>query len=1260
MAAPLMVRVLAIIAVACCLSASSRAAAEPAMNPRFTGSPLARTWLAQDYGAEPENNGFLQDPRTGFVYVGNKIGVLEFDGARWRLISTPKKDGVFGLACDSRGRIWVAGEGDVCLLMPDARGELQAVSQISRLSARLATISQAQAGDGGVYVRDHLSVAFFPEDGGPARLWKLAGGPAVVLAMWTMDGFPHFELGGNVSVRLRDNQIERLPGSWTGAVLAARKQPDGSDYLMLSEGLARRAHHQQTWVSRPFSGDSARTAIFLSDGRMAFGTNRGGVIVCDTEGRMLQRIDRVRGLSANYIVGLMEDREGGLWVATRYGVTRVQLDSPYALHGPAQKLEGTTNALALHHGAFYAGGSEGLWRREPAGDFRAIEGTAQPVRNLDSIDDILYAQSRQFRAVLPAGRELDRARVLENRNYYGLVPLTTAPGWFVHGCNEGIRWARFEGEKWVTAGPLAQVVRAARVWFEAPAGVVWANVGARVWRIDFRGGPEIGAPAEFFDGARGLPAEPQQMLLLDSQIIALAAGRFHRFDAAAQRFVPHPFLRGPDDAENFSIEHAHLASDGTLWLLHAAPAGELWRARSTGTGEWRAEKLAGPVLRQMKATALFHDEPASTLWIMAHGALVSRDLAWTPTRKTPPPAAVVRRIETAAGELIAGSALTRDSKLATLSSAQTALRIAFASPTFATDHLRASRLEFRTRLEGLDDTWSAWSTETQRDFTNLPWRALTFRVQARDDEGRAGPEATLAFAVSAPWWATQAAWAAYATLALGALVGGVRLRTRALRRRAERLEMIVAQRTGELREAKTAADAANEAKSAFLANMSHELRTPLNAILGFGQVLRRAPELSAESQQRLDVIARNGDHLLQMINEILDLSKIEAGRLTLDPRPVPLRPLLEGVAEVFAQRAADKGLVFHVQLAADLPRHVNVDESKLRQVLINLLGNALKFTARGSIWLRVAPQATASAAAVRFEIRDTGVGIAAADLPGLFEAFHQGGDATQRTAGTGLGLAISQRIVGLMGGRIAVESAPERGSRFWFELELPGILAPDELQARRLTGYSGARRRLLVVDDAETNRAVLRGVLEPLGFVIEECATGAECLRRGASEGFDGVLLDLRLESGTDGLAVARALRRKLAGAPLAIIAVSASVFESDRQHAFDAGCDAFVPKPFAEENLLSVLGRHLRLTWIYADEPAAETAAPLPSALRAELRACVERGDIEALRARLTEVRNAHPACAGLCEQLDALAGGYQLERLRKALAPDARTGTN
>ena len=293
-----------------------------------------------------------------------------------------------------------------------------------------------------------------------------------------------------------------------------------------------------------------------------------------------------------------------------------------------------------------------------------------------------------------------------------------------------------------------------------------------------------------------------------------------------------------------------------------------------------------------------------------------------------------------------------------------------------------------------------------------------------------------------------------------------------------------------LRHAKEAAEAANRTKSAFLANMSHELRTPLNGILGYAQLLRRGRSLTAAQTDGLNVIYKSGHHLLTLINDILDLAKVEAGKVELYPAPVGLPGFLDGVTGIMRMAAQQKDIEFVSDTPDDLPAVIEADEKRLRQVLLNLLGNAVKFTDEGSVTLRIANRGSdKNRVSLRFEIQDTGVGMTPDELTKIFRPFEQAGDEKRRAEGTGLGLAITRQLVNLMGGEIQAESEPGRGSVFWFEIAMPvlkeavtGRHTPD---ARQVVAYEGERRKVLIADDIEENCLVLRDLLEPLGFDIK-------------------------------------------------------------------------------------------------------------------------------------------------------------------------------
>ncbi len=468
-----------------------------------------------------------------------------------------------------------------------------------------------------------------------------------------------------------------------------------------------------------------------------------------------------------------------------------------------------------------------------------------------------------------------------------------------------------------------------------------------------------------------------------------------------------------------------------------------------------------------------------------------------------------------------------------------------------------------------------------------------------------------------------------------------------------------------LREAKEAADAASRAKSYFLASVSHELRTPLNGILGYTQILRRDSALGEKQREGVRVIHESADHLLALINDVLDLSKIEAGRIELHPADFDLPGFVAGVERVFTPRAREKTIIFETAVAPDLPRWVHGDEQRLRQIIFNLVSNAVKFTTLGGVVFSVQ---RAAGDTIRFSVSDTGPGISASDLTKLFEPFTQVGKTHAASAsGTGLGLAISRSLVERMGGQLQVESKLGWGSRFWCDIALPTAslaVAPVATDpSRRLLGYEGPRRRILIVDDNATNRAVIVNLLAPLGFELAEADTGEGGIVEAARFSPDLVLMDLRLPVGIDGLEATRRLRATPAGATQKIIAVSASAYDLDRNECFAAGCDAFLAKPFREEELWTAVERALGLVWQVADTEETRTPFPLavkapPPAEAAALYDLAAKGDVVGIRARATALIALDASYGPFAHSVLDLAARFKMKAIRQFVArylPDA-----
>lgn len=497
---------------------------------------------------------------------------------------------------------------------------------------------------------------------------------------------------------------------------------------------------------------------------------------------------------------------------------------------------------------------------------------------------------------------------------------------------------------------------------------------------------------------------------------------------------------------------------------------------------------------------------------------------------------------------------------------------------------------------------------------------------------------------------------ALTTLILSGVINENKRAAAKLKRANDELEQRVEERTIELQQAKILADAANLAKSEFLASMSHELRTPLNGILGYAQILQRSKVIPEKEHKGINIIHQCGEHLLTLINDVLDLSKIEASKMELHPKDFHFPSFLQSVVEICSIRAEQKGISFDYQSNNQLPTAIYADDKRLRQVLINLLGNAIKFTDNGGVIFKVEVLENNQ---IRYQIEDTGVGMAPDQIQKIFLPFEQIGSSEKQIEGTGLGLAISHKVVSLMGATINVESQLSVGSTFWFDLEWTEAKewtnSYSDNQQRTVIGFSSEKRKILIVDDRWENRSVLVNLLQPIGFEVLEATNGEEGIEKAIQEKPDLIITDLAMPV-MDGFAMTKHLRELQEFKNALIIASSASVFDFHRHEAVLAGCNDFLPKPVHTEELFSQLQNHLQLRWIYESDEKLSASSTLtettvmeipPASALTTLYEAAQRCDIADIQNAISEIKRLDNKYKAFADKVILLADEFEMEAI-------------
>lgn len=1177
-----------------------------------TGLPFIRNFNRKSYNVHGQNLTAIQDSR-GIMFIANNEGILEFDGVSWRLLELGDQLKPLSLAIDSNDRIYVGAAGDFGYLdvPPNDGGQLQFHSLRDRLPAsvqNIGAVRDTRAAPEGIYFITESNIFLLSagdDDNTQLTVWQPEG--THFAASFMIDGVLHVQdyriglkkmVGGTLQLLPQGRRFAFAPVQFI--------LPDGAGQLLIGtarQGIFRCS--QENVEPYPTRADPLLWehelvhGVMFNETHLAIATRSGGIALLGADRQLQHIINKTTGLQDDHVNRLFLDRDNGLWATLHSGISRLEIGAAGTFFDERLGLKGSVQAITRYQDRLYVGTIQGAYYLDvnPVAYWKTV---FKPVSGISDFCRAFLVTDNGLLAATEGGVfhiVADRAEKVTDYDSFALQQDPFDPN-NVYVAQEN---------------DLATVYYSRGVWKEgSPRLLIDPTTGSRIAAfirsiaVDSQNNMWLGTQAsgviqcdlspdsmavQHFTADEGLTGGVRVFNLGDAVIFANAE-MLYNYDAEQSRFVPANFSKTFDitaPLDEIALERDH---NGATWLNLGPGTLTMIPSQSQVTRTF-------PRYADMNFRAIFPDT-SDVVWLGGSEGMVrlqSRQLTDQQMRFP----AFIREVQINDEHIVYGGAKLSERADMELPYARNNLHFEFAAPTYNVN----SQVLYQYYLQGFDKDWSEWTPETRKDYTNLPEGNYRFLVRARNIYGVTSQEDYYGFSILPPWYRT---WWAYVlfTLFIGG-VGFMTVRYFSLRAQQKAEEQLRQERLLNERLRK-----ADRLKDEFLANTSHELRTPLNGIIGLAESLMDgvAGKLSPEAMKNLRMIVFSGRRLFNLVNDLLDFSKLKNNEIVLQLKPLSLRAIVEVVLMLSKPLVGQKNVALVNDVAKGLPP-VYGDENRLQQILLNLVGNAIKFTENGQVIISAVNRETH----LEVQITDTGIGIPPDKFDDIFKSFEQvDASIARRHGGSGLGLAITKQLVTLHNGKIWLESEVEKGSTFYFTLPISREAAQitddtfmpaqkydenfeqisriqDETSAISEAGASSSLQsdevnyefRILAVDDEPINLQVVSNMLSLQHFSITCAASGQEALDILAENpAFDLVLLDVMMPQ-MSGYEVCTRIRERFSANILPVILLTAKNQVSDLVVGFEAGANDYITKPISKNELLSRIKTHVRLAKINA-----------------------------------------------------------------------------